>query len=152
MTAATALQNVGVGQIARLGTSSSAKAFGVILRVDTTTPTAPVVTLVPYAPNGTKLVAAQITPGTDVFSIPSIPSVNTVNHKEGLLMATRTIKEPSAGSGVIGSTMVDRDTSLTMQVFRGQYDLTHVRELMACYMLTGTKFSDWRKGALILSL
>jgi hypothetical protein len=153
LTCATALStSVAVGQIARLGTSSNAKAFGVILRLDKTTPTAPVVTLVPFAPNGTKLTAADIVPGTDLFSIPSIPSINTVNHREGLLMATRRIAEPSPGSGAVAASITDTDTNLTIQVFRGNYDTGTVSEKNAYYMLTGSKISDFRKCALILSL
>ncbi|MFO0054163.1 MAG: hypothetical protein ACOVOV_16395 [Dolichospermum sp.] len=153
LTCATALStSVAVGQIARLGTSGNAKAFGVILRLDKTTPTAPVVTLVPFAPNGTKLTAADIVPGTDLFSIPSIPSINTVNHREGILMATRRIAEPSPGSGAVAASITDTNTNLTIQVFRGNYDTGTVSEKNAYYMLTGSKISDFRKCALILSL
>lgn len=153
LTCATALStSVAVGQIARLGASGNAKAFGVILRLDKTTPTAPVVTLVPFAPNGTKLTAADIVPGTDLFSIPSIPSINTVNHREGILMATRRIAEPSPGSGAVAASITDTNTNLTIQVFRGNYDTGTVSEKNAYYMLTGSKISDFRKCALILSL
>ena len=144
--------SVAVGQIARIGTSNSVKAFGVILRISTATPTAPVVTLVPFAPNGTKLTATDIVAGTDLFSIPSIPSINTVNHREGLLMATRRIAEPTPGSGAVGASVTDPDTNLTIQVFRGNYDTGTVSEKNAYYMLTGSRISDFRKCALILSL
>lgn len=148
-----ALSNsVAVGQIARIGTSSNAKAFGIILRIDTTTATAPVLTLVPYSPDGTKLNPAQIVPGTDLFSIPSIPSVNTVNHVEGLAMATRQIQEPGAGSGAVAASIVDPTSNLSIQVFSGNYDLGRVRQLNAAYMLTGAKITDFRKCGLILSL
>jgi hypothetical protein len=153
LTCATALStSVAVGQIARIGTSNSVKAFGVILRISRTTPTAPVVTLVPFAPNGTKLTATDIVAGTDLFSIPSIPSINTVNHREGLLMATRRIAEPTPGSGAVGASVTDPDTNLTIQVFRGNYDTGTVSEKNAYYMLTGSRISDFRKCALILSL
>lgn len=153
LTCATALSNnVAVGQIARIGTNTRATAFGVIIRIDRTTPTAPVVTLVPFAPNGTKLGVGDITSGTDVFSIPSIPSINTVNHREGLLMATRRIAEPSPGSGAVAASITDPDSNLTIQVFRGNYDTGTVSEKNAYYMLTGSKISDFRKTALILSL
>src|SRR6478672_782401 len=145
LTVTGSLQNVAVGQIARIGTSSKATAFGVVLRVASN-----VVTLIPYTPTGSKLGAAQITPGTDVFSIPSIPSVNVCNHQEGLLMATRQIAAPSEGSGVKAASIMSPETGLSMQVFRGGYDITRVREFMAAYLLTGTRFSDWRKGALML--
>jgi hypothetical protein len=153
LTCTTALStSVAVGQIIRIGTSGVAKAFGVILRLDKTTATAPVVTVVPFSPNGAKLLAAQIIPGTDLFSVPSIPSINTVNHREGLLMATRRIAEPSPGSGAVAASITDPDTNLTIQVFRGNYDTGTVSEKNAYYMLTGSKISDFRKCALILSL
>lgn len=147
LTVGTALQGVAVGQIARIGTAGSVKAFGVILRV-----TGSVITLVPYAPNGSVVPAAAIVPGTDVFSIPTIGSVNTVNHREALLTATRRIQEPSRGSGAVGATVVDEQSGLLIQVFSGNYDLSRVRELNAAYLLTGTRVSDVRKSALILSL
>lgn len=138
---------VAVGQIARIGTSSKATAFGVILRV-----AGDVITLVPYAPNGTKISAGEILAGTDVFSIPTIPSVNTVNHVEGLAMATRQIQEPTNGSGAIAASIVDPVSGLSIQVFTGNYDLGRVRQLNAAYMLTGAKVTDFRKTGLILSL
>ncbi|MFM6041922.1 MAG: hypothetical protein ACKPCC_04820 [Dolichospermum sp.] len=153
LTCTTALSNsVAVGQIARIGTSNTVKAFGVILRISRATPTAPVITLVPFAPNGTKLIAADIVTGTDLFSIPSIPSINTVNQREGMLMATRQMAEPSPGSGAIAASATDPETNLTIQVFRGNYDTGTVSEKNAYYMLTGSKSSDFRKCALILSL
>ncbi|MBW4478609.1 MAG: hypothetical protein KME54_17555 [Tolypothrix brevis GSE-NOS-MK-07-07A] len=147
LTVGAALQNVGVGQIARIGTSTKATAFGVILRI-----TGNVISLVPYAPNGAKLAVGDITPGTDLFSVPTISSVNTVNHMEGLVMATRRIAEPRRGSGAIAASIVDPTTSLSIQVFTGQYDLGTVSERNAAYMLTGSKITDFRKCGLILSL
>ncbi|NWF61781.1 MAG: hypothetical protein HXY43_21610 [Fischerella sp.] len=147
LTVGTALQGVAVGQIARIGTATKATAFGVILRI-----TGNVITLVPYAPDGTKLTAARITPGTDLFSIPTIPSVNTVNHMEGLAMATRRIAEPRRGSGAVAASITDPNTNLSIQVFTGQYDLGTVSEKNAAYMLTGSKITDFRKCGLILSL
>jgi len=144
--------NVAVGQIARIGTSSRATAFGVILRISTATATAPVITLVPFSPNGAKLLPNQITPGTDLFSVPNIGSINTVNHREGLLMAVRQIMEPSPGSGAVAASIVDPDTNLGIQVFRGNYDTGTVSEKNAYYMLTGSQISDFRKTALVLSL
>ncbi|OKH14832.1 hypothetical protein NIES592_08115 [Fischerella major NIES-592] len=152
LTAGTALQNtVAVGQIARIGTSNNAKAFGVILRINTTTATAPVITLVPYSPKGEKLLPSDITPGTDVFSIPTISSVNTVNHMEGIAMATRRIGEPRRGSGAVAASITDPNSNLTIQVFTGNYDLGTVSEKNAAYMLTGSKITDFRKCGLILS-
>ena len=147
LTVGTALQNIGVGQIARIGTSTKATAFGVILRI-----AGSVITLVPYAPNGTKLGLGDITPGTDLFSIPNISSVSTVNHMEGLVMATRRIAEPRRGSGAIAASIVDPTTDLSIQIFTGQYDLATVSERNAGYMLTGSKITDFRKCGLILSL
>lgn len=138
---------VAVGMIARIGTATKATAFGVVLRVSGS-----VITLVPYAPNGTKLLPNQIAPGTDLFNIPTIPSVNTVNHMEGLVMATRSIAEPRRGSGAVAASIVDPITSLSIQVFTGQYDLGTVSERNAAYMLTGSKITDFRKCGLILSL
>ena len=138
---------VAVGQIARVGTNTNATAFGVVLRI-----TGSVITLVPFAPNGTKLTSAQITPGTDQFNIPNIPSVNTVNHMEGLAMATRTIAEPRPGSGAAAASIRDPGTNISIQVFTGQYDLGTVSERNAAYMLTGSKITDFRKCGLILSV
>lgn len=140
---------VSVGKIARIGTASKATAFGVILRVNSA---GNVVTLVPYAPDGTKLHPSQISTATDKFSIPAIPSVNTVNHIEGLAMATRKIQEPSPGSGAVAASVVDPSSGLGIQVFTGNYNLGLVRELNAAYMLTGSKITDFRKCGLILSL
>jgi hypothetical protein len=146
------IKDVAVGQIARIGTSSKVTAFGVILRIADATTTSPKVTLVPYAPDGSKLNPAQISTATDVFSIPSIPSVNTVNHVEALAMATRQIQEPSAGSGAVAASIVDPMSNLSIQVFSGNYSLAYVRQLNAAYMLTGAKITDFRKCGLILSL
>jgi len=147
LTVGTALQNVAVGQIARIGTSSRATAFGVVLRVASN-----VVTLVPYSPEGIKLLPGDITPGTDVFSIPRIPSINTVNHREALAMATRMVRQPSPGSGAVAATVTDPDTNLTIQVFTGNFDVGNLTEKRAAYMLTGSKVTDFRKCGFILSL
>lgn len=138
---------VAVGQIARIGSATNATAFGVVLRI-----AGNVITLVPYAPFGNKLLSTQITPGTDEFEVPAIPSVNTVNHMEGLAMATRPIAEPRAGSGAVAASIRDPITNLSIQVFTGQYDLGTVSERNAAYMLTGSKITDFRKCGLILSL
>jgi len=151
LTCGTALNNVAVGQIAQIGVTGSIAAFGDSLRIINTVPTAPVVTLVPFSPTGIQLSYAQLIPGTQQFSIPTIGSVNTVNHKEGMLMATRQLREPSLGSGARAASIVDPQTNLLIQVFSGQYDISRVREFNAGYLLTGTKISDVRKTALILS-
>ena len=67
-------------------------------------------------------------------------------------MATRRIAEPSPGSGAIAASLTDSDSNLTIQVVRGNYDTGTVSEKNAYYMLTGSKISDFRKCALILSL
>jgi hypothetical protein len=137
---------VAVGQIARVGNF-----FGVILRIDTTTPTAPVITLIPYDKQGRRQPAAAITTAMDL-SIPEIPSINVANHREALLIANRAIREPSGGSGAIATTLRDPQTNQVIQVFFGQYDLTTVSEGRAYYQLTGALLSDTRKACLMLSL
>lgn len=144
--------SVGVGQIVKISVTSGGAVvgFGVVLRLNTTTATAPVVTLVPYTPSGTKLVAADLTSSMSL-SVPTIPSVNTAHHQEGLLMATRLLREPSPNSGARAISIVSPDTNLLMQVFTGQYNIARVSEQQAYYMLCGSRFSDARKGCLILS-
>lgn len=147
---------VAVGKIAKIALSSSPGKsntyFGVILRINTTTPTAPVITLVPYTWNGKKVAPSGIAPGSHVISIPDIPSVNTVNTTEGLIMANRMIREPRLGSGAVAASIRDPQTNMLIQVFTGNYDLGTVSEKNAAYMLTGAKISDCRKCGLILSL
>jgi hypothetical protein len=137
---------VAVGQIARVGNF-----FGVILRIDTTTAIAPVITLIPYDKQGRQQPVAAITAGL-LFSVPSIPSINVANHREALLIANRAIREPSGGSGAIATTLRDPQTNQLIQVFFGQYDLTTVSEGRAYYQLTGALLSDTRKACLMLSL
>lgn len=137
---------VAVGQIARVGNF-----FGVILRIDTSTATAPVITLVPFDKQGRLQPAAAITAAMD-FSIPEIPSVNVANHQESLLIANRRIREPSAGSGAVATTLRDRQSNELIQVFFGNYDLKTVSEGRAYYKLTGAMLSDVRKSCLMLSL
>jgi len=151
LTAPDSIANLAVGQIARIGTASKATAFGVILRIDTTTAIAPIITLAPYSPAGILLVAGQITPGTDVLSIPAIGSVNTANHREAILMANRSLREPTQGSGARATSLNDPETGLVIQIFIGQYEIARVRETNAYFMLTGTQISDSRKTALVLS-
>jgi hypothetical protein len=69
-----------------------------------------------------------------------------------LLIANRAIREPSAGSGALATTLRSEQTNQVIQIFRGQYDLTTVSEGQAYYMLTGAALSDVRKGVLMLSL
>lgn len=156
VTAATALNPaVAVGKIAKLTTGSPNKNntyFGVILRVNLTTPTAPIITIVPYSWNGKKIAPSGISPGSHVLSIPDVPSVNTVNNTEGLLVANRMIREPRLGSGAVAASIRDPQTNMVMQVLTGNYDLGTVSEKNAAYNLTGAKISDCRKTGLILSL
>ena len=150
-TAGTIGGTVAVGQIARIGPAAgTAVAHGIILRIDTTGAN-PIVTLVPYSPKGKKIVAAQITAGTDVLSVPEIGSVNTANHKEGLLCATRNTKVPSSGAGVLHKMVSDARTGLSLQVYMGNFQVGFLKEENAYYNLTGAKFSDYRKGALMLT-
>lgn len=146
---------IAVGKIAKLTTGSPNKIntyFGVVLRVNTTSATAPIVTMVPYSWNGKKIAPTGIIPGTHVFSIPDVPSINTVNTTEGLLMANRFLREPRLGSGAVAASIRDPQTNNVIQVFTGNYDLGTVSEKNAAYMLTGAKISDCRKTGLILSL
>lgn len=153
LTCSTALSSsVAVGQIARIGVSGSVTAFGVILRIDNTTPTAPVITLVPYSPSGGILTAAQITAGTDLFSIPSIPSISVAYHKEALLYATRPLQQPSDGAGAVMTTMADPDTGLALTMIRGSYNVLRLTESTVAATLIGAVCSDYRKAVLMLSL
>jgi hypothetical protein len=145
-TGTTLNSGVAVGMIARVGNF-----FGVILRIDTSTPTAPVITLVPYDKQGRQQPAAAITTAMDL-SIPAIPSINVALHREALLIANRAIREPSGGSGAVAATMVNNQTNEIIQVFFGNYDLTTVSEGRAYYKLTGALMSDVRKAVLMLSL
>ena len=155
LTAGTALAaGVAVGKICKLALVSSPTKtttfFGVILRINATAPAAPIVTLVPYAFNGRKASASEITTSHQ-FSIPEIPSVNTVNNREGLLCANRMIRDPRPGSGAVAASLRDPVTNQTIQVFSGQYDLGTVSEKNAAYQLMGCRISDCRKTGLILS-
>lgn len=156
LTAGTSLSpSVAVGKIAKLATGTPGKNstfYGLILRVNVTISTAPVVTMVPYTWNGKKMTTTDIVAGTHVFSVPSIPSINTVNTTEGLLMANRMIREPRLGSGAVAASIRDPQTNMTMQVFTGNYDLGTVSEKNAAYFLTGARISDCRKAGLVLSL
>lgn len=148
----TSLNNaVGVGAILRIDLNAGGNvAHGVVLRIDTTTATAPIITMVPYTLDGRILRAADITTAHRLV-FPSIPSVNTGHHQEGLLMATRTIAEPSPGSGAVATSLVDPRSGLVIQIFQGAYKIEKLQESQAYFFLTGSRFSDWRKGVLMLS-
>jgi hypothetical protein len=144
------LQNVAVGQIARLGpTNATAKAYGVVLRVDLANK---YVWLLPFSPKGQQLTAAQISTANDRFSIPEIPSISIALHKEALVYASRLMKPPSEGSGAVATTQTDAQIGLAMQIWRGSYDVTKFRENMVATLLMGAKITDYRKVVLILSL
>lgn len=146
VTVSGALQNVAVGQIARIGVSNKTTAYGLVLRVS-----GAVITLVPFAPNGKKLVAAQITPGTDLFSIPDIGSISVAYHRESLLFATRNIAAPTDGSGASMTTLADEMTGMVIQILRGSYKVDEFKESQRYAMLLGALLSDHRKAVLILS-
>lgn len=155
LTVGTALTaGVAVGKICKLALVSSPTKtttfHGVILRINNTTLTAPIITLVPYAFNGRKAAVSEITT-SHRFSIPEIPSVNTVNNREGLLCANRMIRDPREGSGAVSASIRDPITNQAIQVFSGQYDLGTVSERNAAYQLMGARISDCRKCGLILS-
>lgn len=149
--------NVAVGQILQLADSGSAhRYFGVILRIDISTPTAPVITTVLNNPKGGLVSAAEATAIIAsvalTATIPSIGSVNVAYHREALLIANRFIAEPSPGSGATATSLRDPQTNMTIQLFNGSYDLKTVSESRAAYMLTGALLSDVRKTCFILSI
>jgi hypothetical protein len=157
LTATTALKvsagGVAVGQIAQVQTSSSVKtviAHFVILRIVTTSPTAPILYGVPYSPAGVKLTASDFAANNTV-RIPLIGSVNEAHHREALLMATRPVRTPPANSGAISAIQVDPQTNLLVQIMIGTYDIKRVEQDRAYYMLTGSQISDWKKAVLLLS-
>ena len=138
--------NFGVGHIARIGASgATATAYGVVLRI-----TGNDVFLVPYAPKGRKLVAAQITPGTDVFSVPAIANLNVGYHKEHLAFATRLLRPPSNNSGATMTPVSDPDSGLTMQMIKGSYDVNRFKESCRVALLMGATATDYRKAVLML--
>jgi len=144
------LQNVAVGHIARIGaTGATAKAYGIVLRVDVAGKR---VWVVPFSPKGLQLSAVQIDTATDRFSIPNIPSISVAFHQETVIYATRQMKPPSGGSGAIAVTQVAPQTNIVMQIWRGSYDITRFREGQMATLLTGAKLTDYRKCCLMLSL
>lgn len=151
-TSATIDPGVAVGQIARIAPAGGgAVAHGIILRIDTAGAN-PIISLVPFSPKGIKLPAAAFTAGTDLISIPEIGSVNVANHKEGLLCATRNTRVPSPGTGVAHSAVADAETGMSIQIYMGNFQVKTLQEERGFYSLTGAKFSDYRKGCLMLSL
>lgn len=153
LTAGTALSSsVVVGQICRIAPSSATiTGWGVILRVNRTTPTAPVVTAVVFSSSGVQLTAAQITAGTDLFSVPSIGSISVAYHKEALIFATRDIQPPSDGSGATLAKEVDENSRLVMSILKGSYNVDSFSESQRAALLIGALLTDQRKACLILS-
>jgi len=142
---------VAVGKIGRIGgASAAALAYGVILRVDVANK---YVWMVPYNANGEKLNAAQLTAlgGSPNFSVPQIGSVNVGYHREHLAYATRLLTPPGPGEGAVAEAAVDPDMGLTMQVFKGSYNIHRFRGGIRTAMLCGAKPTDLRKGVLMLS-
>jgi len=141
--------SVAVGKIVRLGPSSSAaKAYGVILRVDAANK---YIWTIPYAADGSKLIAAQIIAGTDVVSIPAIGSVNVAAHREHLAYAARLLTPPSPGSGAIAQAAFNFRLGLVMQVLRGSYNVNQFKEGIRSAMLFGATPRHAQMGVLMLS-
>jgi hypothetical protein len=155
LTASTALNvgvgGVAVGQIAQIRTTGNVpKAHMVILRIASAGTTAPVITGVPYTPAGILLTAADFVAG-DKLRIPAIGSVNVASHKEGLLLSSREIALPQANSGAVGATQVDPVTKIAISVIKGAYDNKTLSQIVSYHALLGAKFSDHRKGCLMLT-
>jgi len=155
LTAGTALfvagGGVAVGQIAQIRTTGDVpKAHMVILRIASAGTTAPVITGVPYSPAGILLTAANFVAG-DKLRIPSIGSVNVAAHKEGLLLSSREIALPQAGSGAVGATQVDPVTKIAISVIKGIYDNKTLSQIVSYHSLVGAKISDHKKTCLMLT-
>lgn len=144
------LQNVAVGDIARIGpTNGPAKAWGVILRVNL--PGKQVV-LVPFSSKGAQLVPAQINLATDRFSIPLIPSISIAAHREALVYSSREMAAPSEGSGARVTTQINPQTMIAMQVWAGSYNVNQFKEHRNATIMIGAKLTDYRKAVLMFSL
>ena len=144
--------SVVVGQICRIAPSStSITGWGVILRIDRTTATAPVVTAAVFSSAGVQLTASQITAGTDLFSVPTIGSISVAYHKEALLYACRDIVAPSPGAGAVMAKQMDEDSNLSLSILNGSYQVDYLSESSRAVLLMGALLSDHRKACLILS-
>jgi hypothetical protein len=155
LTAGTALYigagGVAVGQIAQIRTTGNVpKAHMVILRIANAGTTAPIITGVPYTPAGVLLTAADFVAG-DKLRIPAIGSVNVASHKEGLLLSSREIALPQANSGAVGATQIDPVTKIAISVIKGAYDNKTLSQILSYHSLLGAKFSDHKKGCLMLT-
>ncbi|MBL1177653.1 hypothetical protein [Pantanalinema sp. GBBB05] len=146
----TGLQNVAVGQIAKLGAdNATATAFGVVLRVDAPNKT---VTLVPFSLDGQQLSASDLSTSTDKFSIPKISSVNIAYKKQGLVFDTRKMAAPPENSGAQMVGAMDEQSGLLLQIWQGSYDVNRLRSTTRYTLLCGSKFVDYRMGCFMLSL
>lgn len=140
---------IAVGKIARIGPDAgAATAYGVILRVDAANK---YVYLIPYDKDGNRLVAGQITPASDKFSVRAIGSINPAYHREMLAYANRLIREPNPGEGAVAERAVDRQLGLVMQVFRGSFNVHQAKSGIRAWHLCGCTPTDYRKGTLMLS-
>lgn len=145
---------VAVGTIIRVGSISSnalPTGFGVILRVNNTVATAPILTVAVCEPEGRQLRAGEISTSTDKVTVPLIPSVNAVYHQEALLIANRQLMKPEDGSGAT-SYVATNSGGMAIQFYTGSFDIDRLRSKRAAYYLTGAKISDLRKGCFALSL
>ena len=73
-------------------------------------------------------------------------------HKETLVFGTRPLGSPTPGSGAVAATESDRNTGLSLQVFKGSYDVNRLKESQRVTMLCGATITDYRKAAFMLSL
>lgn len=139
--------NLGVGMVVRIGASGvPATAYGVVLRIDGLD-----VYLVPYSAKGQKMVAAQLTPGTDVLSAPEITNLNVAYHQEHLAFAARRLRLPSNNSGATMTPVSDPDSGITMQMIKGNYDVNRFKESCRMALLMGATATDHRKSVLMLA-
>lgn len=137
---------IAVGDIIRIGaTGSRATAYGRVLRID---PGLTDIHVVPYDDRARKLVAADITPGTDLVSAPEVGNINTAHHREFMAYAFRTLAPPSDGSGARMTMATDMINALVFQVLRGDYNVNQFKESARTAVLCGAKPSDYRKGLL----
>lgn len=144
---ATALQGVAVGQIARLGADNgTTKAYGIVLRV-----AGLVVSLVPFAPDGTQLTTTDISTTSDKFSIPKINSVNVGYKSNALVFDTRQMEAPPDMSGARMAGAQDENSGLLLQYWEGGYDVNRFKSYSRATLMFGTKFTDYRCGCFMLS-
>ncbi len=144
---ATALQGVAVGQIARLGADNgTTKAYGIVLRVNGL-----VVTLVPYAPDGTQLGTSDISTTSDKFSIPKINSVNVAYKSNALIFDTRQMEAPPDESGGRMAGAQDEQSGLLLQYWEGSYDVNRFKSYSRATLMFGSTFNDYRCGCFMLS-